>query len=186
MSAHSNDKSILGNGLNENVRSYMLERVIDFGIVKPSTSNYYEIGTLPPGFVPRNIAILQLTPASAASTVKVYKTVEDESSGSATEIASVTTATSGTLGTVFKPFDAAAVTAEVASTTATGTATITPSMNAQLAVKVGAAFTSGRVKVVISGDRMAGIWDEADKMPPIKPTVAIQKVEFASDANPQG
>ena len=186
MAAHSNDKSILGNGLNENVRSYMLERVLDFGLIKPLTSNYYEIGTLPAGFVPRNIAILLLTPASAASTVKVYKTVEDESSGSATEIASVTTATSGTLGTVFKPFDGIVVEQSSSSPYAVSSAAITPSMGAQLAVKVGSAFTAGRVKIVISGDQMAGIWDEGDKNPSIKPSVAVQKVELASDANPQG
>lgn len=183
MAAHSNDKSILGNGLSENVRSYNLERVLDFGIIKPSTSNYYEIGTLPAGFVPRNIAILQLTPASAASTVKVYKTVEDASDGSATEIASVTTATSGTLGTVFKPFDGIAVEQSSSSPYAVSSAEITPSMGAQLAVKVGAAFTAGRVKVVISGDFMAGIWDEGEKFPPIKPDVAIQTVAFAAGEN---
>lgn len=184
MAAHSNDKSILGNGLNENVRSYMLERVLDFAVIKPATSTYYEIGTLPAGFVPRNIAILQLTPASAAATVKVYKTVEDASDGSATEIAGITTATSGTLGTVFKPFDTIANEVTQSTSSPYGVSaiasTVTPSMGAQLAVAVGSAFTAGRVKVAISGDFMTGIWDEGEKAPPIKPTVAIQKVEFAA------
>jgi len=90
MAAHSNDKSILGSGLQWNVRSYMLERRIDFCVTGAlDTSKYYEIGTLPKKFVPRNIALVQLTNVNSASTVKVYKTVEDESSGSATEIASL-------------------------------------------------------------------------------------------------
>ena len=54
---------------------------------------------------------------------------------------------------MFKPFD----TGVVASTAAT----VTPSMDAQLAVKVGAGFTKGVVKVVISGDWMTGYFDEA-------------------------
>lgn len=190
MAAHSNDKTFLGNGLNENVRSGNLERVLDFAVMKPATSTYYEIGTLPDGFVPRNIAILQLTPASAAATFKVYKTVEDASDGSAVEIAGITTATSGTMATAFKPFDTIAteVTQSSSSPYAVSavSATVTPGVGTQLAVGVGSAFTSGRVKVVISGDQMAGVWDEGDKAPPIKPTVAIKKVEFASDANPQG
>lgn len=163
MAAHSNDKSILGSGLQWNVRSYMLERRIDFGVTgELDTSKYYEIGTLPKGFVPRNIALVQLTNVNSASTVKVYKTVEDADNGSATEIASLSaTASPNAPATLFKPFDAAAVSATVASTSATGTGTITPSMDAQLAVKVGAGFTKGVVKVVISGDWMTGYFDEA-------------------------
>ncbi|MBO7688628.1 MAG: hypothetical protein J6V72_19780 [Kiritimatiellae bacterium] len=174
MAAHSNNKSILGQGLLWNARSGMLERVIDFAKAGlASTDAYYEIGTLPKGFVPRNIAILQLAKANAASTVKVYKTVEDADSGSATEIASVTTATSGTLGTVFKPFDGIAVEQSSSSPYAVSSAAVTPSMGAQLAVKLGSAFTSGIVKVVISGDRMAGIWDDGDAAPPITPKDAV-------------
>ena len=162
MAAHSNDKSILGNGLVWNVRSNMWERRIDFGAMAAlDTSKYYEIGTLPKGFVPRNIALVQLTNVNSASTVKVYKTVEDADNGSAAELASITATASGAGATVFKPFDAAAVAATVASTSATGSATITPSVNAQLAVKVGAGFTKGVVKVVISGDWMTGYFDEA-------------------------
>ena len=155
MAAHSNDKSILGSGLQWNVRSYMLERRIDFGVTGAlDTSKYYEIGTLPKGFVPRNIALVQLTNVNSASTVKVYKTVEDADSGSATEIASLSaTASPNAPASVFKPFD----TGVVASTAAT----VTPSMDAQLAVKVGAGFTKGVVKVVISGDWMTGYFDEA-------------------------
>lgn len=163
MASHTNDKSILGDGLKWNVRSYMLEKKIDFGILNAlDTSKYYEIGTLPKGFVPRNIALVQLTNVNSASTVKVYKTVEDASNGSATEIASLSaTASPNAVATLFKPFDAAAVSATVASTAATGTATVTPSVGAQLAVKVGSAFTKGVVKVVISGDWMTGYFDEA-------------------------
>ena len=154
MAAHSNDKSILGDGLQWNVRSYMLEKKIDFGILNElDTSKYYEIGTLPKGFVPRNIALVQLKSVSTASTVKVYKTVEDASSGTATEIASLSATATGDPAAVFKPFDAGVV--------ANSAATVTPSMDAQLAVKVGAQFTKGLVKVVISGDWMTGYFDEA-------------------------
>ena len=179
MSAHSNDKSILGNGLNENVRSYLLERVIDFGVMgSVSTDAYYEIGTLPKGFVPRNIAVIELSKASASSTVKVYKTVEDASSGSATEIASCSVG-GDTLG-----YTAASM-LTVSGTAPDGGGSITSVSvgslaNAQLAIKAGSAFTAGRVKVAISGDFMTGIWDEGEKAPPIKPTVAIQKVQFAA------
>ena len=155
MASHSNDKSILGGGLQWNVRSYMFERRIDFGVTGAlDTSKYYEIGTLPKGFVPRNIALVQLTNVNSASTVKVYKTVEDASNGSATEIASLSaTASPNAPATLFKPFDAGVV--------ASTAATVTPSMDAQLAVKVGAGFTKGVVKVVISGDWMTGYFDEA-------------------------
>ncbi len=155
MAAHSNDKSILGSGLQWNVRSYMLERRIDFGVTgELDTSKYYEIGTLPKGFVPRNIALVQLTNVNSASTVKVYKTVEDASNGSATEIASLSaTASPNAPATLFKPFDPGVVDSTAA--------TVTPSMDAQLAIKVGAGFTKGVVKVVISGDWMTGYFDEA-------------------------
>ena len=166
MAAHSNDKSIVGQGLLWNARSGMLERVIDFAKAGlSSTDAYYEIGTLPAGFVPRNVALIQLTHVNSASTVKLYKTVEDASSGTATEVASLSATASSALGSVFKPFDPGVV--------ASTAATVTPSMNAQLAVKLGAAFNKGIVKVVISGDRMAGIWDNGDAAPPITPADAV-------------
>lgn len=153
MAAHSNNKTLLGDGLKWNVRSYLFEKVIDFSLMGTvDTSAYYEIGTLPRGFVPRNIAIVELAKASASSTVKVYKTVEDDSDGSATEIASLAVGGSA-LGFTAKPIDTAAV--------ASSTATVTPSMNAQLAVKAGAAFAGGKVKIAISGDLMTGYWDDA-------------------------
>ena len=153
MAAHSNNKTFLGDGLKWNVRSYLLEKVIDFSLMGTvDTSAYYEIGTLPKGFVPRNIAIIELVKASASSTVKVYKTVESGSDGSATEIASLAVG-GGTLGFTAKPIDTAAV--------ASSTATVTPSMNAQLAVKAGSAFTGGKVKIVVSGDQMTGYWDDS-------------------------
>ena len=153
MAAHSNNKTFLGDGLKANVRSYLLEKVIDFSQMGTvDTSAYYEIGTLPKGFVPRNIAIIELDKASASSTVKVYKTVEDDSSGSATEVASLNVGGS-TLGFMAKPMDSATV--------SSSTATVTPSLEAQLAVKAGAAFTGGKVKVAISGDLMTGYWNDA-------------------------
>ena len=154
MAAHTNDKSILGDGLQWNVRSYMLERRIDFAALEAlDTSKYYEIGTLPKGFVPRNIALVQLTGVDAASTIKAYKTVESAEAGTATELASLSATVTGAPATVFKPFDAGVV--------ASTAATVTPSMEAQLAVKVGAAFRKGVVKVVISGDWMTGYFDAA-------------------------
>lgn len=153
MAAHSNNKTLLGDGLKWNVRSYLFEKVIDFSLMGTvDTSAYYEIGTLPRGFVPRNIAIVELAKASESSTVKVYKTVESTSDGSATEIASLAVGGSA-LGFAAKPVDAASV--------ASSTATVTPSMDAQLAVKAGAAFTGGKVKIAISGDLMTGYWDDA-------------------------
>ena len=173
MAAHSNDKSLLGQGLLWNARSGMLERVVDFSQFSADTSEYYEIGTLPAGFVPRNIAVIQLTNVNSASTFKVYKTVEDDSSGSATEIASVSATATGAGATVFKPFDGIEVEQSSSSPYAVSSAAVAPSMDAQLAVKAGAAFTKGIFKVVISGDRMAGVWDEGDKNPPITPKDAV-------------
>lgn len=154
MAAHTNDKSLLGDGLQWNVRSYMLERRIDFSALDSlDTSKFYEIGTLPKGFVPRNIALVQLTGVDTASTIKAYKTVESADSGTATELASLSATATGAPATVFKPFDAGVV--------ASTAATVTPSMDAQLAVKVGAAFKKGVVKVVVSGDWMTGYFDAA-------------------------
>ena len=146
MAAHTNDKSILGDGLQWNVRSYMLERRIDFSALEAlDTSKYYEIGTLPKGFVPRNVALVQLTGVDTASTVKLFKTVESAEAGTATELSSLSATATGEPAAVFKPFDAGGA----------------PSMEAQLAVKVGAAFRKGVVKVVISGDWMTGYFDAA-------------------------
>lgn len=153
MAKHENDKTILGDGLKWNVRSYLFERVVDFSLMgKVDASAYYEIGTLPKGFVPRNVAIVELVKASSSSTVKLYKTVEDASSGSATEVASATVGGDG-LAMEIKPFDKASVSSTEA--------TVTPSLDAQLAIKAGAAFTHGKVKIAISGDLMTGYWDES-------------------------
>ena len=112
----STNKNILGQGLLWNARSGMLERVVDFAAFAADTASYFEIGTLPKGFVPRNIALVQLTGVDSANTVKVYKTKDS------VELASITAAASGDMASVFKPFDAAAV--------ASSTATVTPSMDA--------------------------------------------------------
>ncbi|MGN0846435.1 MAG: hypothetical protein ACI4RA_03510 [Kiritimatiellia bacterium] len=140
MAAHSNNKNFLGDGLQWNVRSYLFERVLDFslmGTVDPSA--YYEIGTLPKGFVPRNVAIIELAKVRASGTVDVYSTVEDAESGSATKLASLA------VGGATPGFVAAAL----------------ATANAQLAVKAGAAFTGGKVKIAISGDLMTGYWDDS-------------------------
>jgi len=161
MAAHSNDKTFLGDGLKFNVRSYLLEKVLDFGLMKPiDTSKYYEIGTLPKGFVPRNIAIIELDKASASSTLKVYKTVEDADNGSATEVASLNVGGS-TLGFVAKSMQATTVTQSSSSPYAVSGVEIGSLADAQLAVKAGAAFTGGKVKVAISGDMMTGYWNES-------------------------
>ena len=69
MSQLITDTTIKGHGLRFDVRSYKLFRSIDFsladlkGDVKnedTTVSTYYEIGDLPPGFVPRNVALVEL------------------------------------------------------------------------------------------------------------------------------
>lgn len=172
MSDLTTDSKILGKGLNENVRSYLLERVIDFAEAGLDSSSYYEIGTLPKGFVPRNIAIIELTKASASSTVKVYTKTDS------VELASVSVG-GDTLGLTTASMQTVSGTAPDGGGSITSVS-IGSYANAVLALKLGSAFTAGRVKVAISGDFMTGIWDEGEKAPPIKPTVAIQKVQFAA------
>lgn len=139
MAAHSNDKTILGDGLKWNVRSHLFERTVDFFLMgKVDADAYYEIGTLPKGFVPRNVAVVELAKASEASTVALFKTVEGES-GSATSVVSASVGGDEPALEV-KAFGDA---------------------DAQLALKAGAAFAGGKVKVAISGDMMTGYWDEA-------------------------
>jgi hypothetical protein len=45
-----------------------------------------------------------------------------------------------------------------------------------LAVKFGAAFTEGVVKVVVSGDQMTGVWDEAERPPKKRDVVATNQL----------
>ncbi len=140
MAAHSNDKTILGDGLKWNVRSYLYEKVVDFSLMeKVDASAYYEVGALPRGFVPRNVAIVELARASDLGEVKVYSTVEDVANGSATEVASLNVG-GADLGFAAKAF---------------------ADMDATLALKAGVAFTGGKIKVAVSGDMMTGHWDEA-------------------------
>ena len=165
MSALTTDATILGNGLGRNVRSYMLEKTVDFSTVSLGSTAYYEIGAFPAGFVPRNIAIVELRKASSSSTVKVYK--KSDSS----EVASLSVG-GATLGFAAKPFDAATV--------ASSAATITPSTGATLALKFGAAFTDGAVKIVVSGDFMTGVWDEGEKSLPVRPDAAVATNAFSA------
>lgn len=161
MSAHANNKSFLGDGLKFNVRSYLLEKVIDFSQMGTvDASAYYEIGTLPKGFVPRNLAIIELDKASDSSTVKVYKTVEDGDNGSVTELASLSVG-GASLGFVAKSMQTTTVTQAGTSPFAVSDVAIGSLADAQLAVKAGAAFTGGKVKIAISGDLMTGHWNDA-------------------------
>ena len=161
MAAHANNKTFLGKGLEWNVRSYLFEKVIDFSLMGTlDTGAYYEIGTLPKGFVPRNLAIIELAKASASSTVKVYKTVEDAENGSVTEIASLSVG-GDTPGFVAKSMQTTTVTQAGTSPYAVSGVAIGSLADAQLAVKVGSAFTGGKVKIAISGDLMTGYWNDA-------------------------
>ncbi len=127
------DTKIKGDGLKFNVRSYKLERVIDFSKVALDAETEYELGDLPRGFVPRMAAVVELkSPASAASIVAKVGT------GSATR----------TVGTD-KGYTAAAVTG-VHLTDATVPVTLSTS----------AALVDGIVKVVLAGDVMTGAFDD--------------------------
>lgn len=147
MAELTTDEKIKGNGLEWNVRSGMYERTIDFGVAGLGSASYYEIGTFPKGFVPRNIAVVELEKANTASTVGVFKKGDSAS------------VVSGNVGGADLGFTVAALDATAVGET--------------LAVKLGAAFTSGSVKIVVSGDQMTGVWDESKR--PVNPADAVPK-----------
>ncbi len=138
----STDTTIKGAGLDFNVRSYKMERTLDFNIASLTGSTYYEIGDLPKGFVPRNVAIVELESPVVAS------------GGTAT-----------TLGVYLKS-DSAKLAERVLSTAKGLTVGQVTGKNLvgagdTICVMVNNKPSNGLVKVVISGDWMTGYFDEA-------------------------
>lgn len=141
------DTKIKGDGLKFNVRSYKLERVIDFSKVALDAETEYELGDLPRGFVPRMAAVVELKSpspkvtgdgATLTTTPTTASIVAKVGTGSATR----------TVGTD-KGYTAAAVTG-VHLTDATVPVTLSTS----------AALVDGIVKVVLAGDVMTGAFDD--------------------------
>ncbi|MGN0845630.1 MAG: hypothetical protein ACI4QT_10490 [Kiritimatiellia bacterium] len=138
--ASTND-TIKGAGLDFNVRSYKLERKLDFNLCSLNKSTYYEIGDLPKGFVPRNVAIVELEMPDAtgdsAATIGIYL-----KSDSAKLVERVLSTEKGlTVGQVTgKNLDGAGDT---------------------ICVMVDDTPANGLVKIVISGDMMTDYWDES-------------------------
>lgn len=138
----STDTTIKGAGLDFNVRSYKLERKLDFNVASLTGSAYYEIGDLPKGFVPRNVAIVELESPVVAS------------GGTAT-----------TLGVYLKS-DSAKLAERVLSTAKGLTVGQVTGKNLvgagdTICVMVDNKPSNGLVKVVISGDMMTDYWDES-------------------------
>ena len=127
------DTTIKGDGLKFNVRSYKLERLIDFSKVSLAKETEYELGDLPRGFVPRMAAVVELKSPSATATV-----VATVGAGKA----------SRTVG-ADKGYTAAAVTGVHLTDE---TVAVTLSTSAELA--------DGIVKVVLAGDVMTGAFDD--------------------------
>ena len=127
------DTTIKGDGLKFNVRSYKLERLVDFAKVFLGADTEYELGDLPRGFVPRMAAVVELKSPSATATV-----VATVGAGKA----------SRTVGSA-RGYTAAAVTG-VHLTDADVPVTLSTS----------AALTDGIVKVVLAGDVMTGAFDD--------------------------
>lgn len=149
MAALTTNDKILGNGFKFNVRSGMWEKEIDFAVAGLNATEFFALGALPQGFIPRNIAIVQLGKTDVSGAVNVYNKSDDS--------AAVATAT---LSNTDKAFVNAAFTAA----------------DETLAVKLGAAFTEGVVKVVVSGDQMTGVWDEAERPPKKRDVVATNQL----------
>lgn len=163
MSALTTNTTIKGSGFKFNVRSYRLERVIDFTMLDFTASTYFEIGDLPAGFVPRAIGILELKKQvvgtggdASAATLGVY--LKSDSS-------KLVERTLGTAeGNTFALMTAATSTSTSGDSSITTTTTLAPvGVGGTLALYVNAKPTTGKVKVVVSGDIMAGVFDEGEK-----------------------
>lgn len=153
MSALTPDVTIKGKGLNFNVRSYLLERVFDLSKVKlaaavtsggTTTNTYYEIGDLPKGFVPRNVAIVELkkqvtSTDEPAAKIGVYLKSDSAKLAERT----LGTAEGVTVGQVTGKNLAGAGDA--------------------ICIMVDKTPTNGLVKIAISGDVMTGAFDEGLK-----------------------
>lgn len=127
------DTTIKGDGLKFNVRSYKLERLIDFSKVSLAKETEYELGDLPRGFVPRMAAVVELKSPSATATI-----VANVGAGKA----------SRTVG-AGRGYTAAAVSGVHLTDE---TVAVTLSTSAELA--------DGIVKVVLAGDVMTGAFDD--------------------------
>ena len=141
------DTTIKGDGLKFNVRSYKLERLVDFAKVSLGADTEYELGDLPRGFVPRMAAVVELK--SPSPTVSGDGETLTTTPTTATIVAKVGTGSaSRTIGTA-RGYTAAAVTG-VHLTDADVPVTLSTS----------AALTDGIVKVVLAGDVMTGAFDD--------------------------
>ena len=141
------DTTIKGDGLKFNVRSYKLERLVDFAKVSLGADTEYELGDLPRGFVPRMAAVVELK--SPSPTVSGEGETLTTTPTTATIVAKVGTGSaSRTIGTA-KGYTAAAITG-VHLTDADVPVTLSTS----------AALTDGIVKVVLAGDVMTGAFDD--------------------------
>lgn len=155
----STDVTVKGDGLNFNVRSYKLERLIELDKVAlvgdADTPTYYEIGDIPAGFVPRNVAIVEIkkyaTPVGgSAPKVGVYL------KGDSTKVVERTlgSAEGLTVGQLTgKNLTGAGETVCIAAT---------------------AALTNGVIKIVLSGDMMTDVWDDGLGRDAFDPAEAIQ------------
>lgn len=162
MSALTTNTTIKGGGFKFNVRSYRLERVIDFSLLDFTASTYFEIGDLPAGFVPRAIGIIELKKQvvgaggdASATTLGVY--LKSDSS-------KLVERTLGTAeGNTFALMMKATTTASGSETLSYATTLAPVGVGGTLALCADAKPTNGKVKVVISGDIMAGVFDDGEK-----------------------
>lgn len=150
MAALTTDATVKGRGLKFNVRSYRLERVIDFSDVSLSATTNYEVGDLPAGFVPRCAAVVEAVKAGASGTLGVY--LKSDS----------TKLVERTLGAA-----AGHTAAAVSGKHLTGEAEA-------VCVALGAAQATGKVKVVLAGDLMTGAWDDGLADDPSDPAAHVK------------
>lgn len=159
MAVLTTNPTIKGDGLKFNVRSDKLERELDLSLVNLASGTNYEIGDLPKGFVPRNVAIVELVKQDVGGgSAAVLKVLLKSDSA---ELASRTLGTSDgiTVGQV------TGKNLEGAGDTICVSATNEP--------------TNGKVKVVIAGDVMTGAFDEGSKRGEYDPKehVRLNKME---------
>lgn len=161
MSALSTNTTLKGDGFKFNVRSYKIERVIDFSLVVFTASIYFELGTLKDAFVPRNIAIVELiaqdTSDESAATFGVYL----KSDGSKLVERTLGSATGCTTAGLTKNSVTEGTAAQDGTVSGTAVTSAAVGAGGTLCGYVNNKPTSGKVKIVISGDLMTDYWDEA-------------------------
>lgn len=140
-------QDILGNGLRYDVRSGKYFRSLDFKLSKLTGGTYYEVGDIPKGFVPRNVAVVELVKGS------------------------------GTFGVYLKSDTTALASRALGSAEGVTVGQVTGKnllgAGDTVCVMVNASPAAGRVKVVISGDLMTDVWDDGDAREEIKPSDAV-------------